>query len=185
MDLKTCILGCTPPILAMVAEKWSPVSRSVVFQQSFDLAPQHIAPGLSQQDFDAQRSALAETMTGIAIGAAEASGLVPTWIGVISALTAVFIDIVDPIVCLSVVAVATAVTAILGVSFFAGLNLYLFGNRAAERFGCPTGTRSECASRWVIVLNGVVAAVVVAVWLYPFVPWASLSSIGRALIGGA
>lgn len=167
MDLKTCVLGCVPPILAMLAETWSPVKRAVVRQQSLALTPQHItAGGLNQQQIDAQKNALAETMTGIAIGASEASGLVPTWIGVISALTAVFIDIVDPVICLSVVAIVTAITAIYGFSFFATLDLYQFGNRAAQCFGCGTLFRAECASRWVIVLNGMVAVVVIAVWLW-------------------
>src|SRR5271166_6637456 len=141
MDLKTCILGCVPPILATLAEKWSPVSRDVVERQSRELAPQHIVDrNQGPRQMDDEINALVQTMTGLTLGASEASGLVPTWIGVISGLTAVAIEIVDPVVCITVVAIVTAATAIYGFRFFSALNFYLFGNAAAAWIGCRAGT---------------------------------------------
>jgi hypothetical protein len=168
MDLKTCIWGCVPPILAVLAEKWSPVSRDVVQQQSRELAPQHIVDrNQGKRQMDDEINALAQTMTGLTLGASEASGLVPTWIGVISGFTAVAIEIVDPVVCVVAVAIVTAATAIYGFRFFSALNFYLFGNTAATWIGCRrTDTKAECVSRGVIVLNGLVAAAVIAVWLF-------------------
>jgi hypothetical protein len=168
MDLKTCILGCVPPILAMLAEKWSPVSRSVVLQQSRELAPQHIVDrNQGKRQMDGEIDALSQTMTGLTLGASEASGLVPTWISVTSGFTAVTVEIVNPVVCVVAVAIVTGAIAIYGFRFFSTLNFYLFGNTAGTWIGCRrTDTKAECVSRGVIVLNGLVVVAVIAVWLF-------------------
>jgi hypothetical protein len=114
---------------------------------------------------DSQKNAIAEVMTGVAMGAAEASGLVPTWISFIAGLTAVFIEIIDPVWCLGIVAVITAVTAILGLSFFTQLNFYTFSKDASRHSICRGHTGAECASNIVIIFNVIIIFIIAAVWL--------------------
>ena len=107
-------------------------------------------------------------MTGTAIGAAEASGLVPTWISFITGLTAVLIDIVEPkywLVIVTVVAIVTAITAIYGISFFSKINYYKFDKQKSDYRICRERTGTKCASCMMIIANLIIIFVVAAVWL--------------------
>jgi hypothetical protein len=90
------------------------------------------------------------------MGATEASGLVPTWISFSVALTAAFIDIIQPLLCLVIVTLSTAVTAILGLSFFAKLDFYTFSKDASRRCICRGPTWAECASNTVMILIAII-----------------------------
>jgi hypothetical protein len=167
--LATLILGSVPPALAILAELKSPVSSAVVQAQSFDNSEQFVPMAITDTAVrDSQKNAIAEVMTGTAIGAAEASGLVPTWISFITGLTAVFIDIVDPKYWLGIVtlvAVITAISAIYGISFFAQLNYYAFDKQASRRRICRRRTGTKCASCIMIIANLIIIFVVAAFWL--------------------
>jgi hypothetical protein len=106
-------------------------------------------------------------MTGVAMGATEASGLVPTWISFSVALTAAFIDIIQPqpLLCMVIVTLSTAVTAIVGLSFFARLDFYTFSKDASRRWICRGRTGAECASNTVMILNAIIIFTLTVVWL--------------------
>jgi hypothetical protein len=165
VDLKTFILGSVPAALAILTEYKNPISSDVVRTQSFDNSEQFVPIAITGNQRDSQKNAIAEVMTGVAMGATEASGLVPTWISFTAALTAVFIDIIDPLLCLIIVTISTAVTAILGFSFFARLNFYTFSKDASRQSICRGRTGAECASRIVMILNAIIIFILLGIWL--------------------
>jgi hypothetical protein len=113
----------------------------------------------------------------------EASGLVPTWISFIAALTAVFIEIINPVFCLGAVAVITAVIAIVGLPFFTNLNFYSFSKQASRKSICRGRTGAECASSLVIILNLIIILILAAVWLLTD-PSSDVAAFRRALLIG-
>jgi hypothetical protein len=166
--LATFILGSVPSVLAILAELNSPVSPTVVKAQSFVHADPLVPATVTGPARDIQKDAIAEVMTGTAIGAAEASGLVPTWISFITGLTAVSMEIVDPkywLVIVAVVAVITAITAIYGISFFSALNYYEFDHFASRSRICRRHTGAKCASHIMIIANIIIIFVLAVVWL--------------------
>lgn len=166
MDAKTVILGVVPAGLAILLELRSPVSEKVIrtqsLQQSEQFVPEVVTGVVRQQ----QKNAIATAMTGTAIGAAEVAGLVPTWISLMVALTAGLSEFMDPIWCLTMVIIMTAVAAILGLNFFENLSFYDFGYKAAPGRICRGYTQSRCASRIVIIINIFIAMLLIVVGLW-------------------
>ena len=155
MDLKTFLLGSVPPALAILAERKSPISSTVIEAQSSVRSEQFVPETVTDPDErDDQKDLVAQVITGTAIGAAEASGLVPTWISFITAVTAVLVEEIDPkwwIGIIVAVAVITAISAFFGIAFFTTLNYYEFGKEASRYPICGNRTGADCASNIVIL----------------------------------
>jgi hypothetical protein len=117
VDSKTVILGVVPAGLAILLELRSPVSEKVIRTQSFQQSEQFVPEAVTGVVRQQQKNAIATVMTGTAIGAAEVAGLVPTWISLMVALTAGLSEFMDPIWCLTMVIIMTAVAAILSLNF--------------------------------------------------------------------
>jgi len=164
MDLRTLVLGSVAPALAILGELWNPVSGGGVKTQALHNVEQFVPDDVKGGARDMQKNAIADTITGTAIGTAEISGLIPTWVGVITGLTAVFIEIVDPALCLAAVAVITAVTAVFGFRFFSVVNYAEFGMMASRTSICKGRTGSECISAFMILINFVVIVIMIAAW---------------------
>jgi hypothetical protein len=143
MDFKTCVLGSVAPALAILAELRSPVSEGVVKAQSFNYADQFVPKTGTDDQRAGQKNAISNMVTAIAIGTAEFSGIVPTWISITTGLTAAFLEIVDPVWCLGIVAITTAIAAIIVLSFVGNLNFHDFGIKASNRAICGGRTGAK------------------------------------------
>src|SRR5437868_5025029 len=99
MDGKSFLLGFIPPLLAFLAEFKNPVSAEVIRPKAEIHATQHVfplanvKPGVAY-DPPGAKEALVTTIVATGETAAEVAGIVPTWISITSATTAVFADIV-------------------------------------------------------------------------------------------
>jgi hypothetical protein len=167
MDIKTFLLGSVPPVLAIFAEWKSPVSSTLIEAQSLVQSEQFVPETVTGADRDAQKDSVAQVITGTAIGAAEASGLVPTWISFITGITAVLVEVIDPkwwIGIIVAVAVITAISAFFGIGFFTSINYYVFGKEASRYRICRNRTGADCASNIVIIANLIIFFILLGFW---------------------
>jgi hypothetical protein len=165
MDLPTCIIGAVAPVLAILAEIKSPVDRTILKNQGFENAEQYVS-ALTGVDKDRQKNAISNTIAGTAIGAAEASGLIPTWISFVIGISSVLVEIVNPCVLISFILAFTILSSLFSIPFFTQLNYFVFGAQASRWRICRGRTGAECASRGVIFLNLLVMLLVVGDYLY-------------------
>jgi hypothetical protein len=172
MDFKTCLLGVIPPLLAAFAEAKNPVSKEALERRAGKHVAQHvIAKENVKDDFrydaDDARNALIKTVVSVGETAAEVSGIIPTWISVTSAVTALLIDIVPLPVLLLVLLIVTGGSALFGFRYFDSVD---YQDEAAVAAGkrswlCGGERRVDRISCYIKLGNVLLAAMVVAVWL--------------------
>jgi hypothetical protein len=177
LDWKLLLLGAVPPLLAIVAEFFNPVSgqaaASDVKDQIRALIPNRardadgkVALEQGERVADQERD-LAEKIVARSVdNAVEVAGIVPAWISI----TAGIAGIMSEIVRLEVAAAATALVAMFSAVALFFVLTHINYWRLAEGTRCPilrAGTKRECLSHAIVAANlAVVLAAVVAATLH-------------------
>jgi hypothetical protein len=178
MDGKTFLLGFIPPLLAFLAEARNPVSAEAIQPKAEEHAVQHVFPASGVRpgfevrqghtyDEQATKNALVITMVALGETAAEVSGIVPTWLSITSATTAVFADIVPDWVFLLILLLVTGGSALWAIRYFQRVD---YQSEAVVESGsgswpCKRDRKVDCISCWIKTGNLGVAVIVLVVWL--------------------
>lgn len=122
LDLKLLLTAGFPPVLAILAEKFNPVSE----ERIRDRAEKSVAPFVvaSTPDRDRAVSGLADVVRDTASGALEAGGVLPTWISCTAAVVATAADKGNPLHIAVGALLWTAVSGCFGIWLVSKVDVY-------------------------------------------------------------
>jgi hypothetical protein len=165
-DIKTIILGCTPPALAIAAELFNPVTGKAIENEAKDRAGQFFSPGTGDTN------SLARFAAETADAAIEVTSIIPTWISVTAAASAVLVDRVNGTGLAVGLAVWAAICGIMAPRLF---ELFPYSTMSSQWTRLPwlrgRVTQSKCISYALVFANVLaILAVVVSELAFPLTP---------------
>jgi hypothetical protein len=159
MEYFDLIIGVTTPTLAIIAEKFNPISERAIGQQAeMILARSGIIKENPHKDavrmWEGLSHSIKVTMANMTSGAVELSALFPTWIAICLGIAVAGRDLVNPTLLFFSDLVVTIVlfallSKIIGGNTYLSLSVEPLHWRICR--GCRTGVK--CISRVIIVLN--------------------------------
>ncbi len=165
MDLELLALGAAPPLLAIVAELATVVSRDALASGVEDLAKTIVRDaGQPEEEREREVAAAVGAIVATAEGSVQLAAVVPTWIGVTAGALGAAIKIYPLEWCLAVALLWTALTGIVGTRLLQRVDPHALARDAPRSVRMLTRlTKAECLSWLLITLNAAVIAFVVAV----------------------